>query len=55
MIRDHTQKRLALPNGLEEIIKFVLVGPFDQVYQEENDVVEREYPVAGEAFGTDAV
>ena len=53
--RDHTQKRLALANGLEEIIKFVLVGPFDQVHQKENDVVEREYPLAGEAFGTDAV
>ena len=53
--RDHMQKGLALANGLQEITKFVLLGPFDQVHQKENDVVEREYPLAGEAFGTDAV
>jgi hypothetical protein len=54
-IGDHTQKGLALPDGLEEIVEFVLIGPLNQVYEEEDDVVEREEAVAGEAFGADAV
>ncbi len=48
---DLSNKRFRMVNCFEKIIEFILIGAFEKVHQEENDVMKRKDAIANEVFG----